>query len=134
MASENTIKVEEMEKGQQEMQEKIAQMMKTVTSLIKEKGITDDSSLQGELMSWKGNIDPSIMLNLNDCCEQEELRKNSSERSNHVDMQQRCSLLNKKRKEIEVVNDLESVDPRELCLVLDLVIPSITFRDRRAHV
>ena len=38
-------------------------------------------------------------------------------------MQQRCSLLNKKLKEIEGVNDLGSVDPRELCLVPDLVIP-----------
>ena len=62
-------------------------MTKTVISLTKEKGITDDPSLQGEPMSGKGNIDPSIVPNLNDCCEQEELRKNSSERSNHVDMQ-----------------------------------------------
>ena len=37
-------------------------------------------------------------------------------------MQQRCSLLDKKLKEIEGVNDLGSVDPRELCLVPDLVI------------
>ena len=38
-------------------------------------------------------------------------------------MQQRYSLLDKKLKEIEGVNNLESMDPRELCLVLDLVIP-----------
>ena len=38
-------------------------------------------------------------------------------------MQQRCSLLDKKLKEIKSVNNLESVDPKELCLVLDLVIP-----------
>ena len=38
-------------------------------------------------------------------------------------MQQRRSLLDKKLKEIEDVNDLRSVDPRELSLVLDLVIP-----------
>ena len=38
-------------------------------------------------------------------------------------MQQRCSLLDKRLKEIEGVNDLGSVDPRELCLVPDLVIP-----------
>ena len=50
------------------------------------------------------------------------LRENPSERSNHVDMQQRCSLLDKRLKEIEGVNDLGSVDPRELCLVPDLVI------------
>ena len=42
MASEKTMRVEKIEKGQQEMQEKIAQMTKTVTSLTKEKGITDD--------------------------------------------------------------------------------------------
>ena len=38
-------------------------------------------------------------------------------------MQQRCSLLDEKLKEIEGVNDLGSMDPRELCLVPDLVIP-----------
>ena len=38
-------------------------------------------------------------------------------------MQQRCDLLDKKLKEIEGVNDLGSVDPRELCLVPDLVMP-----------
>ena len=37
-------------------------------------------------------------------------------------MQQRCSLLDKKLKEIEGVNDLRSVDPRKLCLVPNLVI------------
>ena len=39
-------------------------------------------------------------------------------------MQQRCSLLDEKLKEMEGVNDLGSVDPKELCLVPDLVIPS----------
>ena len=38
-------------------------------------------------------------------------------------MQQRCDLLDKKLKEIEGVNDLGSVDPKELCLVPDLVMP-----------
>ena len=37
-------------------------------------------------------------------------------------MQQRCSLLDNKLKEIESVDDLGSVDPRELSLVLDVVI------------
>ena len=37
-------------------------------------------------------------------------------------MQQKCSLLDKNLKEIEGVNDLGSVDPRELSLVLDVVI------------
>ena len=40
----------------------------------------------------------------------------------HVNIQQRYSLLDKKLKEIEGVNDLRSVDPRELCLVPDLVM------------
>ena len=35
-----------------------------------------------------------------------------------------CDLLDKKLKEIEGVNDLRSVNLRELCLVLDLVILS----------
>ena len=38
-------------------------------------------------------------------------------------MQQRCDLLDKKLKEIEGVNNLGSVDPRELCLVPGLVMP-----------
>ena len=87
--------MEEIGNGQQVMQERIAQTMKMVTNLIKEKGITDDSSLQKEPTSRGDCINPFIVPNQNDCCEQEELRKNPSERSNHVDMQQMCSLLDK---------------------------------------
>ena len=105
------------------MQEKIAQMTKIMTNLTKGKGITDDPDLQREPRSWKGNIDPFIVPSLNNHGEKKELRKNPSEQSNHVDMQQWCSLLDKKLKEIKGVNDLGSVDPRELCLVPDLVIP-----------
>ena len=123
MASEKTMRVEEIEKGQQEMQEKIAQMTKTVTSLTKEKGITDDPSLQREATSCKDGIDPSIVPNSNDPCEQGRLRKDPFGRSKHINIQQRCNLLDKKLKEIEGVNDLGSVDPRELCLVPDVVIP-----------
>ena len=74
-------------------------------------------------MSWKDGIDPSIVPNLNDHCEQEELRKNPFGRSKHVDIQQRCSLLDKKLKEIESLDDFGSVDPREISLVSDVVIP-----------
>ena len=38
-------------------------------------------------------------------------------------MQQRCNFLDKKLKEIEGVNDLESVGLRELNLVPNVVIP-----------
>ena len=113
--------MEELESGKQEMQEKISRATKMVINLTKGKGITDDP---GEPAFWKGGIDPFIVPNLNNPCEQESFRKNPSGRSNHVNMQQRCSLLDKKLKEIEGVNDLGSVDPRELCLVPDLVIPS----------
>ena len=115
--------MEELESGHQEMQKTITQMTKMVTNLTKGKGITDDLGLQRELASWKCGIDPSIEPNLDDPCEQGRLRKNPFGRSKHVDMQQRCSLLDKKLKEIEGVNDLKSVDPRELCLVPDLVVP-----------
>ena len=124
MASEKAIRVEKIEKGQQEMQEKIAQMTKMVTSLTKGKGITDGPSLQREPMSWKDSIDPSIVPNPNDFCEQRRLRKESSRQSKHVNIHRRCNLLDKKLKEIEGVNDLKSVDPRELSLVPDVVIPS----------
>ena len=117
MASEKNMRMEESGNGQQEM---ISRATKMVINLAKGKRITDDPK---EPASWKDNIDPSIVQNLNDCCEQEELRKNPSGRSNHVDMQQRCSLLDKKLKEIEGVNNLESVDLREICLVPVLVMP-----------
>ena len=123
MASEKNMRMEEIKNGQQEMQEKIAQMTKIVTSLTKGKRIIDDPSLQSEPMYWKDDIDPSIVPNPNDLCQRRKLRKESSGQSKHVDKQQRCSLLDKKLKEIEGVNDLGSVDPRELCLVPNLVIP-----------
>ena len=63
------------------------------------------------------------MPNLNDLCQQGRLRKELSGQSKHVDMQQRCSLLDNKLKEIEGVNDLRSVDRRELNLVSNVVIP-----------
>ena len=47
-----------------------------VTNLIKGKGITDDLGLQRKPTSWKGGIDPFIMPNPNNLCEQESLRKN----------------------------------------------------------
>ena len=48
MTSEKNMRMEEMGNGQQEMQEKIAQMTKMVASLTKRKGITNDPSLQRE--------------------------------------------------------------------------------------
>ena len=124
MASGKTPRMEELESGQQEMQEKIAQMTKMVTNLTKKKGITDDPGLQRKPISWEGCTNPSIEPNSDDPCEQGRLRKDPFGRSKHVDMQQRCSLLDKKLKKIEGVNDLGSMDLRELCLVPDLVIPS----------
>ena len=118
MENEKTPRMEEPESRHQEIQEKIAQMTKTVTNLTKGRGITDDLGLQRKPASWKGNIDPFIVPNLNNHGEQKELRKNQSGRSEHVNVQQRCDLLDNKLKEIEGVNDLGSVDPKELCLVL----------------
>ena len=115
--------MEELESGQQEMQEKIAQMTKMVTNLTKGKGITNDPGLQRKPISWEGCTNPSIEPNLDDPCEQGGLRKDPFGRSKHVDMQKKCSLLDNKLKEIEGVDDLRSVDPRELSLVPDLVIP-----------
>ena len=64
------------------------------------------------------------MPNSNDLCEQEKSRKNLSGLSEHINVQQRCNLLNKKLKKIEGVDDLEIMDARELNLVPDVVIPS----------
>ena len=79
MENEKTPRMEEIESGQQEVQKKTAQMMKMVTNLTKGKGIIDDSGLQREPRSWKGNIDPFIVPSLNNHGEQKELRKNPSE-------------------------------------------------------
>ena len=105
MESGKTPRMEELESGQQEIQGKITKMTKMG------KGITDGPSLQRESMSWKDGIDPFTVPNQNDICEQGRLWKAPSRRSKHVDMRQKCSLLDKKLKEIEGVNDLESVDP-----------------------
>ena len=123
MESGKTSRMEELESGQQEMQEKIAQMTKMVTNLTKGKGITDDPDLQRKPTSWKGGTNPSIEPNSDDLCEQRRLRKDLFGWSKHVDLHQRCSLLDKKLKEIEGVDDLGSVDPRELSLVPNVVIP-----------
>ena len=124
MTSEKNMRMEEIGNGQQDMQEKIVQMTKMVENLTKGKGIIDDPNLQRRPTSWKDGIDPSIVPNPNDPCEQKKLRKDLSGRSEHINVQQRCNFLDKKLKEIEGVNDLESVNLRELSLVPDVVIPS----------
>ena len=60
--------MKEIESGQQEMQEKISRATKMVINLTKGKRITDDP---GEPASWKGGINPFIVPNLNNPCEQE---------------------------------------------------------------
>ena len=72
MASEKNMRMEKVGKGPQEMQEEIAQMTKMGT---KGKGITDDPGLQRNPTSWKDVIDPFIVPNLNNPCEQESFRK-----------------------------------------------------------
>ena len=104
------------------MQEKLSQVTEMVTILIKGKRITEDPSSQDRLASWKNNDDQFTVPNLNGLCEQEKLRKNLFGRSEHINMQQRCNLLEKRLKVIEGMDDLKSVDPKELCLVFDLVI------------
>ena len=104
------------------MQEKISQVMKMVTSFTKGKGITKGLNLREKPTSWKDN-DPSAVSNLDNLCEQKKLRKDLSGQLEHINVQQRCSLLDKKLKVIKGMDDLESVDPRELSLVPDLVMP-----------
>ena len=94
-----------------------------VVNLTKGKGITNDPSLQRGPTLWKDGIDPSIAPNPDGPCKQDNSRKNPFGRSEHINVQQRCNFLDKKLKEIEGVNDLESMDPKELSLVPDLIIP-----------
>ena len=116
------MRIEEIENGQQGMQEKLSQVTKMVTILIKGKGITEDPSSRDRPASWKNNDSQFAMPNPNDLCEQGKLRKNLSGRSKHINVQQKCNLLDKRLKVIESMDDLKSVDLRELCLVPDLVI------------
>ena len=60
MASGKTLRMEELESGQQEMQEKIFRVTEMVINLTKGKRIIDDPK---EPTSWKGGIDPSIVPN-----------------------------------------------------------------------
>ena len=117
------MRIEEIEKWQQEIQEKISQITKMVINLTKGKGIIDNLSLQVGPTLRKDGIDPSIAPNPNDLCEQEKLRKNPYGRLEHINVQQKCNLLDKRLKVIEGMDDLKSVNLRELCLVFDLVIP-----------
>ena len=71
--------MEELESGQQEMQEKITQMTKMMTNLTKGKEITNDFGLQRKPTSWEGFTNPSIEPNSDDPCEQGRLRKNPFE-------------------------------------------------------
>ena len=118
------MRIKEIEKGQQEIQEKFFKVMKLVTNLTKGKGITHYPRLQGGPTLRKDGIDPSIVPNPNDPCEQIFfLRKDPSGRSEHINMQQKCNFLDEKLKEIEGVNDFRSVDPKEISLVSNVVIP-----------
>ena len=91
-------------------------------SLTKRKGIIEDPGSQDMPASWKNNNSRFAVLNPNNLCEQEKLRKDLSGRLEHLNVQQRCSLLDKKLKVIERMDNLGSVDPRELSLVSNLVI------------
>ena len=87
MASKKSMRMEEIGNGQQEMQEKIAQMTKMVANLTKGEGITDDPSLQRGPTSWKDGIDPSIAPNPDGLCEQEKSRKILFGWSEHINVQ-----------------------------------------------
>ena len=92
------------------MQEKIFRAMKMTRNLTKGKGITDDPGLQRKPTSWKGDIVSSIEPNSDNPCEQGRLRKDPFGQLRHIDMQQRCSLLDKKLKKIKGVDDLGNVE------------------------
>ena len=84
MESWKTPRMEELESGQQEMQEKISQMTKKVTNLTKRKRNTDDLGLQRKPPSWKGCTNPTIEPNSDDPYKQGRLRKDPFGRSKHV--------------------------------------------------
>ena len=70
------MRIEEIEKGRQGIQEKVFQVTEMVTSLIKGKGITEDPSSRDRPASWKNNDDQFILPSPNNLCEQEKLMRN----------------------------------------------------------
>ena len=123
MASEKNMRMEEIGNGQQEMQEKIARRTKVVMNLTKGKGIIEGPNLQEELTSLIDGSGPFIVPNQNEPFEREQSRENLLRQSENINLQQKCNLLDKRLKKIEGMDDLESIDPRELSLVPDVVIP-----------
>ena len=87
MESGKPPRMKELESGQQEMQEKIVQITKMVTSLTKGKRIIDDPDLQRKPTFWKCGINLSFKPNSDDPREQGRLRKDPFGRLKHVDMQ-----------------------------------------------
>ena len=118
MTSKKTPRMLELENGQQEMQEKIAQMTKMVTNLTKgdywwsrkayilERWHWSIHWVKFERPLWTRKVKEKFVWTI----------------KTHWHAT-RCSLLDNKLKEIKGVDDLGSVDPRELSLVIDLVIP-----------
>ena len=91
MANKRIMRMEEIEKRQQDMQEKVFQVTEMVTSLTKRKRITEDPGSQDRLASWKNNDCQFAVLNPNNLCEQEKLRKDPSRWLELINVQQRCS-------------------------------------------
>ena len=81
------MRIKEIEKRQQEIQENFSHVTELVTNLTKGNGITDDFSLQGGPTLKKDGLDLSIMPNPDDHCEQKKVRKDPSGRSKHINVQ-----------------------------------------------
>ena len=75
MANGRTMRIEEIEKWQQEIQEKISQITKMVINLTKGKGIIDNLSLQVGPTLRKDDINSSIVPNPNDPREQKKIKE-----------------------------------------------------------
>ena len=69
MANERIMRMEEIEKRQQDMQVKVSQVTEMVTSLTKRKGIIEDPGSQDRPASWKNNDGQFVVLNSNNPCE-----------------------------------------------------------------
>ena len=78
--------MKKIEKGQQDMQEKISQVTKMVSSLTKRKGITEDPSSRDRPTSWRNNDSQFAVLKSNNPCEQEKLRKYPFGRLEHINV------------------------------------------------
>ena len=124
MESEQSPKMEGMGKEQQDIHEKLSQMMDRPCLSIPHHSQIPLGKLPGQEQNLGApSVDPFMVPDLDDPYEQEKLKKGLFKQSYDVKAQQMYNSLKERLKAVEDKNALEGVNLDELILVLDLIIP-----------